>query len=164
MLLLTNEQLLNQVALQTNLIHRNLDDISDADACIAPHGANSANWLLGHVLVSRDEICEMLGASKQLEARVHARYDAGTAPVTAPGSDVIPLKTLLEMLDAQSAGYMAALRGLTAEKLAETITRANGSTTTLGQRLMFYIIFHEATHIGGFEFSRHAAGKHNELI
>ncbi len=164
MLVLTNEQLLNQVALQTNLIHRNLDDISDADACIAPHGANSANWLLGHVLVSRDEVCDMLGVARQLEARVHTRYGAGTAPVTAPGADEIPLKTLREMLDAQSAGYTAALRGLTAEKLAEPITRPNGTVTTLGQRLMFYIIFHEATHIGGFEFSRHAAGKHAGLI
>ena len=106
MLILTNEQLINQVVLQTNLIHRNLDDISDADACIAPHGANSANWLLGHVLVSRDEICQMLGVARQLEQRVHTRYDAGTLPVSASGTDEIPLKTLLEMLDAQSAGYI----------------------------------------------------------
>ncbi len=95
---------------------------------------------------------------------MHARYGAGTAPVTAAGTDEIPLNTLLEMLDSQNVGYLTALRGLTAEKLAEPITRPNGTVTTLGQRLMFYIIFPQATHIGGFEFSRHAAGKHAELI
>lgn len=168
MLILSNEQLLNQVQLQTGLIHRNLDDLTDAQGCIAPHGANSANWLLGHMLVSRDEVCQMLGGAHQLDAAAHTRYGGGTAPVTAPvtapGGDEIPLSELLKMLDAQSVGYLAALRGLTTEQLAAEIKRPNGTVTTLGQRLMFYIIFHEATHIGGFEFSRHAAGRHEGLI
>ncbi len=164
MLILSNEQLIGQVQLQTGLIHRNLDDLSDAEGCIAPHGANSANWLLGHVLVSRDEVCQMLGVPHQLGAALHQRYGQGTAPVTAAGGDEIPLRSLLKMLDEQSVGYFDALRGVNDEVLAREITRPNGSTTTLGQRLMFYIIFHEATHIGGFEFSRHAAGKHAGLI
>lgn len=164
MLTLTTDQLINQIQLQTNLIHRHIDDLTDDDACVSPSGGNSANWLAGHLLVFRDVIGEMLGAPRQLDATLHERYGNGSAAVTAPATDLPTLAQLRAMLDDQLPHLLDCVRSVTPETFAKEITRPNGTVTTLGARFSFYLLFHEPFHIGQFEYARHAVGKHEGLI
>ncbi|MEZ4859650.1 MAG: DinB family protein [Caldilineaceae bacterium] len=164
MLTLSTEQLISQLQLQTNLIHRHLDDLSDDEACVAPAGGNSANWIAGHLLVFRDRICELLGAERQLDAALHDRYGNGSAAITAPAADLPTLKQLRAMLDEQLPHLLDCVRSATDTTFAQEMTRPNGTVTTLGARFSFYALFHEPFHIGQFEYARHAVGKHEGVI
>lgn len=164
MLTLTTDQLINQIQLQTNLIHRHIDDLTDDEACVSPAGGNSANWLAGHLLVFRDLVCEMLGAERQVDAALHSRYGNGSAAISAPASDVPTLAQLRTMLDEQLPHLLAWVRTATPDLFGKEVTRPNGSVTTLGARFSFYVLFHEPFHIGQFEYVRHAVGKHAGLI
>ncbi|MEZ4678680.1 MAG: DinB family protein [Caldilineaceae bacterium] len=126
MLTLTPDQLVGQIQLQTNLIHRHIDDLTDDDAYVAPAGANSANWLLGHLLIFRDSACAMLGAERQLPEALHARYGNGSAAITAAADDVPTLAQLCTMLDDQLPQLLAHVQSATEETFAQEVTRPNG--------------------------------------
>lgn len=164
MLTFSTDQLISQIQLQTNLIHRHIDDLSDDEAYVMPAGANSANWLAGHLLVFRDIVCAMLGAERQLDAALHERYGNGSPGVSAPAADVPTLGQLRTLLDQQLPHLLDCVRGATDATFAQEITRPNGSVTTLGARFSFYMLFHEPFHIGQFEYVRHAVGKHAGVI
>lgn len=164
MLTLTNEQLQAQAQLQTRLVHMHLDDITHAESCIAPVGGNSANWVLGHLIVSRDEIIGMLGGTRSQSAAMQARYGAGSQAIAAPADDVTDLNTLINLWDEQAPQFYAQLLAATPELYAQEVTRRDGSKTTLSTRIAFYLLFHEAFHLGQLEYARHAAGKHSGLI
>ncbi|MBU6359887.1 MAG: DinB family protein [Chloroflexi bacterium] len=164
MLTLTNEQLQAQAQLQTRLVHMHLDDITHAESCIAPVGGNSANWVLGHLIVSRDDIISMLGGTRSQSAAMQARYGAGSQAITAPANDITDLNTLIKLWDEQAPQFYAQLLTATPELYAQEVTRRDGSKTTLSTRIAFYLLFHEAFHLGQLEYTRHAAGKHNGLI
>jgi len=164
MLTFTAEQLVGQIQMHTGLIHRHVDDLSDEEACVAPLGGNSANWLVGHLLVYRDLAGEMLGATRQLDAALHARYGNGSTNVTAPADDVPALSNLRAQLDAQVPHLLRCVQEVSAEAFDQTVTRPNGTVTTLGARFAFYMLFHEPFHIGQFEYARHAVGKHEGVI
>lgn len=164
MLTFTADQLTGQLQLQTSLIHRHIDDLSEADAYVAPAGANSANWLLGHLLVFRDSAAAMLGTERQLSEELHARYGNGSAQITAPTDDLPTLAQLCTMLDEQLPHLLTCVQNATDETFTQEVTRPNGSVTTLGARFSFYMLFHEPFHIGQFEYVRHAVGKHEGLI
>ncbi len=164
MLTFTLEQLTGQLQMQTSLIHRHIDDLTESDAYVSPAGANSANWLLGHLLVFRDSAAAMLGAEQQLPEDLHERYGNGSGAITAPADDVPTLDQLCTMLDEQLPHLLTCVQNATDDTFAEEVTRPNGSTTTLGARFSFYMLFHEPFHIGQFEYVRHAVGKHEGLI
>lgn len=164
MLTFTTEQLVGQIQMHTGLLHRHVADLSDDEACVAPLGGNSANWLVGHLLVYRDLACEMLGAARQLDATLHARYGNGSTNVSAPADDVPTLSSLRAQVDAQLPHLLSCVQTVTDDTLAQEVTRPNGTVTTLGARFAFYILFHEPFHIGQFEYARHAVGKHEGLI
>ena len=164
MLTFTTEQLIGQIQMNTGLIHRHVDDLSDEEACVSPAGGNSANWLLGHLLVYRDLACEMLGAPRQLDEALHARYGNGSSAITAPAADVPTATQLRAQLDAQWPHLLDCMGGATEAMFAQEVTRPNGTTTTLGARFGFYMLFHEPFHLGQFEYARHAVGKHEGLI
>jgi hypothetical protein len=164
MLTLTADQLIFQIELPTRLMHRHVDDLSDEEACVSPLEGDSANWILGHLLVSRDEVSQMLGAERQFDEALHARYGGGSQPVTAPAANVPPLSRLRQMWDEFEPHLKRYVRAATPETFTQEITRANGSKTTLGGRIAFYLLFHEGFHIGQFEYARHAVGKHESMI
>ncbi|MCW1968307.1 MAG: DinB family protein [Anaerolineae bacterium] len=164
MLTLTNAQLKSQAQLQTRLVHMHLDDMTHAESCIAPVGGNSANWVLGHLIVSRDEIIGLLGGQRGQSAALNARYGAGSQAIAAAADDVVDLATLLTLWDEQAPQLYAQIEAATPELYAQEVTRRDGSKTTLSARIAFYLLFHESFHLGQLEYTRHAAGKHAGLI
>ena len=75
-------------------------------------------------------------------------YGAGSEPLTV-SHKAIPLETLLLRLEEASNTMLTELGKMPLEKLDEIIDEENG--TTVAQRLNFYLLFHEAYHIGQLE-------------
>ena len=47
------------------VLNRNLKDLTHEESLVTPQGGgNSINWILGHIIVSRDDIRELLGLKR----------------------------------------------------------------------------------------------------
>jgi len=141
--------------LERNLavVQRMADGISHEQSLIRPiDGGSSFNWLLGHMVVSRDRILGLLGGQALAAPEVLERYPRGSHP---PGrDDAVPFEQLLELFAAQGAALEAAIANVDAATLAAA--RATGSSS-VGEFVGF-LVWHEAYHAGQAVLYRRGAG------
>ena len=114
-------------------------------------GGNTFNWVLGHVVASRNDIFALLG-----EPPVWSEADA--APYVRGSHELAPamarqLSAILADLDRSQERLTARLERLTAAELAA----AHGDSA-LGKQLTF-LQFHETYHVGQTGLLRRLAGK-----
>jgi len=135
----------------------NLEGISHPESLAQPPGGgNCINWIVGHVLVHRDKMLEMLGHPPVWTDPARARYDRGSAPITGDGPGVVPLDRLRELLERSAEAVPTALRAA-GGKLAEPA--GNG---TVGQKVGF-LQFHEGYHAGQIGIVRRILGKEGAI-
>ncbi len=154
------EWLIRNFARNTYVIQRLTEGLSHADSLLVPaFGGNSLNWLLGHVLVSRDSLLVMLGAAPLWDTATADRYRTGSEPLTDPDDPgILPLERLLADVVASGEALTAALEGKTA---ADLLAEVDGAP--LGETLMG-LSFHEAYHLGQLEPLRRLAGKTEKVF
>jgi hypothetical protein len=93
------------------------------------------------------------GVSKPEEGEF-ALYGGGSEPLT-DADKAIPLPELLDRIEASSAQVIAVLEQVPPEKLAQVYDEKTG--VTIGDRLDFYLVFHESFHAGQLEPLRELA-------
>ena len=141
--------------LANGIINRETKDLSHEDSMKQlPFPANCLNWNLGHILVYRMQYLGLIDGQSQPDEAEFALYGYGSEPLT-DSDKAIPLPTILERLDAVSEEIVAALQKMPPEKLTEVVDAENG--ITVDDRLRFYLIFHEAFHLGQVEILREMA-------
>ena len=116
------------------------------------------NWVIGHIVASRDSALWLLGASPtwtEAEARV---YKPNSEPVIS-AEQALPLTRLLSDLEASQARIMEALQHVSAETLAAMADEED----TVGQQITFSH-WHETYHVGQLELLRQLAGKNDKVI
>jgi len=136
-------------------LERNLEGVTDEEALVpASPGGNCANWIVGHLLWSRDGVHTLLGLDRAWPATM-APSDAYRRGSTGFATDrAIPLGELRDALGRSQAVVLAALEQVTADRLLERATE----TMTVGERLAF-LGFHEGYHVGQVGALRRALGK-----
>ena len=117
--------------------------------------ANCMNWNLGHILVFRDVYLGAIDGISAADPAEYAIYGAGSEPLT-DSSKAMPLETLIERLDESSERLKAVLQSLPPEKFNEMYEWHSGPQR-LDDYLLFYIIVHEALHLGQLEILRELA-------
>jgi len=127
-----------------------------------PFRGNCLNWVLGHIVETRDRILELLGELPIGGEGVRARYGYGSEPVCADGEGVLRLETLLEALERSQERINAALQRITVAELAKE-TEDHRGKTTVAERL-FFLYFHETYHVGQTELLRQLAGTNDKVI
>ena len=127
------------------VLNRNLKDITHEESLIAPaQGGNSLNWIVGHIIVSRDDIRELIGLDR-LCGDDMKMYDRGAEAVEA--GELIQFSKLLEMFnDGES---------ILEEKLKSTDLREDNEK----YRMVTFLAFHEAYHVGQTGILRRIIGK-----
>lgn len=116
--------------------------------------ANCMNWNLGHIMVYRMEYLGWIDGKSKSDKAEFAMYGYDS-PLMKADSPAMPLETILARLDEASAWVVSALEALPDGKLDEVFDAESG--TTLGDRLEFYLIYHETTHIGMLEILQELA-------
>lgn len=135
--------------------------LTHADSLLQlPFRGNCLNWIIGHMLRSRDGILEALGAAPVFAEG--ARYDREADPITTDAADVLPLETLLTKLTESQAALTAALNAASEEDLAE-VCHLGGRLRRVGE-WAFFLYFHETYHTGQTELLRQLAGKSDKII
>ena len=147
----------------TRLLARHLDGLSHADTLIRPNGTgNCINYILGHMLLCRLEMLEMLGQPATVSGETLARYGNDVEPVGPDSTDIHSLEQLKEWWGSVDEQFSAAIQNASDETMLGIINTGRREMP-LHRRLHFYF-FHEAFHLGQFEILRHLAGKTESLI
>jgi hypothetical protein len=159
-----NTQLMaDHFALSLRSIHLQTEGLTHADSLLQlPFRGNCMNWTLGHVLLCREEVLDLLGVVRLFSDEAFARYDQGSPPVTRDEPGVIHMEELLEMLDEHAARFTEAIVNTTAETYAAEV-QVGQNRRTIARRVLFYF-FHEATHVGELGILRQLAGKDDQVI
>jgi hypothetical protein len=135
------------------ILNRNLEGITHEESLRAPEpGGNSLNWVLGHLLASRNGVTRLLGQPPAWDSPQAARYARGSAPLEADEAPV-RFETLRADLERSQAPLLAALRSCPEEALAA----ATDNGDPLAQRLA-RLGFHEGYHGGQISLLRRILG------
>lgn len=122
-----------------------------------PEGANCINWIVGHIVTSRNELLELLGRPPIWDAELRARYGQGSPPVTEAGPGVADIGKLVADYDATQEPILEALAAITAEELAVKVPWFGGELDKSGAIAGF--LFHEAYHVGQTGLVRRLLGR-----
>ncbi len=144
------------------IIKRQTEGLTHADSLLQlPFRANNMNWILGHIVASRNGALAALGEPPALDEKLAARYERDSEPITGDEDAVLPLAQLLTAVDDSQERMAAALDKMTPEELNVIFDKEHQNT--LGDRLTF-LHWHETYHVGQLEILRQLAGKDDKII
>jgi hypothetical protein len=140
-------------------LERTLDGVSDAEALIVPQsGCNCVNWLVGHILLYRNRIHEVLGLEPAWPEHLGSSepYQRGSSP--SGGELTVPLSDLRAALELSERIVLERLAALEPESLAAAAT----ATRTVGEQLALFGA-HDFYHLGQLGTVRRLLGKPGAL-
>lgn len=154
--MITRAFLVRQLELSYGALFRNLEGITHEESLITPStGGNCLNWILGHIVASRNRAMKQMGIAPlwQMDLSFHysGRDEANWTPAKA-----IDLKSLETDLARSQQEMLVALEQMPEGTLS--VEDDQGGGRTLGDVLSFFC-FHEAYHGGQIALLRRLLGK-----
>jgi hypothetical protein len=154
--------LVEMLALNLTLLGRQTNGLTHEDSLLQPSPrGNCLNWVLGHIARHREYMLQDLGLSPEVGEGILGRYDRGSEPVTEDGTDIVPLSSLLEILQRQQDRLAESLAGASGETLSQPAPLNDQKST--GEHLHF-LAWHETYHLGSTELLRQLAGTDDQVI
>ena len=136
----------------------NAEGITDAEALIQPEpGGNCMNWVVGHIVSSREGMLRLLGEPAVLSPEQADRYKRGSAPITkasAGKGDGMPFTKLLEALATSQERLLHGIAKADEAKWNEAVPSFGTA-----REAVHFLHFHEAYHAGQIAILRRMAGK-----
>lgn len=124
----------------------NTDGLSEEDALMQPtNGGNSLNWVLGHIIATRDDILKILDQKPLWDEQTVSLYKRGSFPGSDP-TEIVSLSRLLEDFESSQKHLISALENIDSGD-EKTIEKLAG------------LSFHESYHVGQTGLLRRIAGK-----
>jgi uncharacterized damage-inducible protein DinB len=144
------------------VIQRNLEGVSHEDSLrpLNP-GGNSLNWIVGHLVRTRNDALRLLGAQPLFDPSELAIYEAGRF---TPGQ-ATSIDDLKRRFDALGPALAAALERATPEHLSNKapLSPSDNPDETIGS-LLASIAFHEAYHLGQTGLARRLLGMQGAIL
>ncbi len=157
------ELLADQLSLNLGTVKINTIGLTHEDSLVAPPGGgNCLNWILGHLVASRNGMLRLLGREPVWDADRAKLYGRGSEAITA--ETALPFDEILADFAASQEPVLAAVKALTAEDLAASTTMRylKGDAETMGSALATFI-FHESYHVGQTGLLRRIIGKEGAI-
>jgi uncharacterized damage-inducible protein DinB len=144
-----------------NVIHMQLKDITHADSLLQlPFRGNCMNWVIGHILTSRQEWLTLLGLPGIMSEAEYKTYGFGSEPITCP-DPASPLESLVAKLNESLDALVGKLETITQEELDREVETWRGKQP-LAQAMTF-CQWHASYHTGQLEPLRQLAGKDDHV-
>ena len=138
-------------------LRANISGLSHEDSLIQPHpGGNCLNWVLGHIVATRNETLRLLGEGPIWNEEEAAPYRRGANPITDDVGALF-LEKIVADLDRSQELITAGLRAISKEGLAASAGESTVSESLAGLQ------FHEAYHAGQTGLLRRLAGKEGAI-
>ena len=148
-----------QFKLNSYVMESHLEGIDEEESFRAGPGGNSLNWILGHVLYTRNAKIHELVGREPLDLADLSRYARSSKPLTDPAEGVA-LADLQEMIEPTSREILRGLSDLDSAWWEETAPFSfiqDPEETMAG--LLAGFVFHESYHCGQIAFIRRLLGK-----
>ncbi len=123
----------------------------------APYNINCMNWVIGHILVSRDDVLVMLGAKPRFASHADL-YRREADPITEDGPGVVTLENLIDLVGKSQHAIADAL-----STAGETLAARNAEGETLAERIRFQL-WHDTYHTGQTDLLRQISGMDDAII
>jgi len=161
---MTGNDLAKMFEFRYGAIKRNLNGLSHDESLVAPeNGGNCLNWVLGHVVVTRNFILMLAGQTPVLTGEHLGVYQRGSHPEgTVQLLDLATLRGFLEDSQRQLAPALAAMSD---EALSDAVPeqfRRPPLTGSVGDALV-RLHYHEGYHNGQIGPLRRIAGKEGAI-
>jgi len=144
------DHLHHQFHLTSKALEYNLEGISNEEALEQPDiGGNCINWLVGHIIASRDTYYMQIGRDALMPESKRERYDRGSQPVSA-GGDIYQLSDLFQYFEQSNKTF---------RDLFDSINEQRIILSSDQVKELAGILFHEAYHVGQVAIVRRALGK-----
>jgi hypothetical protein len=143
------------------LIHQQAAGLTHEDTVLQlPFRGNCFNWVVGHIVVSRNNVLVLLDESSQFSEQETAVYANGSTPIIE-SEQALPFDKLLEILDETQDRIIAILSEIPESRLLEFYDEERG--ITIGDRIAG-LHWHETYHTGQLEILRQLAGKNDSIV
>jgi hypothetical protein len=149
-----------QLGLTHRVVMKSLQDITQEESLRAPQGGgNCLNWVMGHLIGSRQKMLELLGRESFWSREQLQRYRRG-APPMSDGDDAADFGSLLRDFDACQEPLLEALDAATPARLATCVPGSpfGHHGETVGS-VLAGLVFHEAYHVGQTGLQRRLLGR-----
>lgn len=141
---------LNVFKFNHRTLNRNIEGITHEDSVISPvNGAACINWVIGHIVLCRDEIHQLIGLPGFCDKSYNDQYDQGTDG-NHPDNP-IPLNDMLKLYEDSQMILNNEIEKL---DLSDDLKKL--------ERLTFYA-FHEGYHMGQIGILRRIIGKEGAI-
>lgn len=152
----TPAQYIDRIEFADRFIKMKTEGLTHADSMKQPpFPTNCMNWNVGHLMVFREQYLGALDGMSTPNSAEYAIYGVGSEPLTE-SDKAIPLNILIERLDATSERLREAFQAMPLEKLNEPY-KWWGARQRLDDYLHFYVVVHEALHLGELVILRELA-------
>ncbi len=143
------------------ILTKQVEGLTHEDSLLQlPFRGNCLNWVLGHIIVSREDTMSWLGVDRSYTDEETARYQYDSDPITsADDPGILSLDRLLADLERTQQQLADALDEISEAQLAEKDEKGQ----TLWYRILF-MAWHEGYHAGQTEYLRQLAGKDDKVI
>ena len=147
------EELIQAYATNTQLINHLTDGITHDESLLQPpFPTNCTNWIIGHILVSRNESMLISLGDSMWPDTLTIRYDSGSEPITREDESVRYLSDLIKDIHESQERLTIYLRNLSDKELEREYEDKRG------RRARWLCIrglhWHETYHIGQLEMLR----------
>ncbi len=168
----TEKEIVNNRALITTAnrnyrtLLRQIDTLTHEESLLQPpFRGNCLNWVMGHIVQSRDRMLRLVGEATLWTPEQVARYERDSEPVLADAPDVLRFEKIVADLGTQNQRLVARLETMTQDDLDTIgIEAIKGITDwTIGEWLHF-LLWHETYHLGTTEQLRQLAGRNDKVI
>jgi uncharacterized damage-inducible protein DinB len=153
----TNTDALNMLfGINYEVLKKNLDGVTHEESLIQPEGGgNCLNWVLGHIVATRDNAVRLLKQEPVWDNEIAGVYQRGSEPLR-DGSKAQPLEKILADLARSQDRLVAGLSTVSEPELGAP-SPDKSIAETVGE-LLFVLQFHEAYHAGQAGLLRRIAG------
>lgn len=154
---------IKQYEFNLHAFNRLIQEISHNDSMVLPSfDGNNINWIVGHLIESRNELMEFMGKIPVWDDATRMKYQTGSQPVsdlTNPGENFEDL-----VRDFKSTHYLMVqfLNEITEEDFFAEITMADG-ISSIAETVNGYL-WHETYHLGQLELLRQIVGKTDKVF
>lgn len=146
-------RLAKQFEFNSTVLKMNCEGITQDESLVRPQsGGNPLNWIVGHIVASRNIVLELIGAERFWSKEKSAAYDRGAKPFSDPAA-IISLEKLLAEFERSNELLTDAFTRITPDQLQSSL----GNSTL--EDYLYFLYFHEAYHLGQIGLLRRFLGK-----
>jgi uncharacterized damage-inducible protein DinB len=152
-----NSTLLHSLGLTNFVVNKNLGGITHRESLVHPQAEGQTfNWVLGHMVRTRNEILELIGKKSLYPKSKFEVY----SPKGFTAEKAVNVEELKNSFNALQIELEEGVRSLSAEKLHEPASLRPGgdSNDTVGS-VLATVFWHEAYHAGQLGIIRRVVGK-----